>query len=704
MEKIEAIKRIEKLRLEINNHRYLYYVLDAPELTDAMFDSLNNELKILEAQYPELITPDSPTQRIGAAPLDKFNKVAHARAMMSLFDAFTREDMYEWEARLKKIVPMEKWQYYVELKMDGLAMSLVYREGKFFQGATRGDGKVGEDVSQNLKTIETIPLVLRVPSKDELSGIGLDEMEIGKLYELLKNNQLEIRGEAIMTNKVFKLLNEKYKNEGRALLANPRNAAAGTIRQLDPRIAAERQLEFYVYAVIADIKFTSHEQEHKLASLLGFRVLRENKSCSSLEEVFELHDKFEHERDKVGFECDGVVVMVDNLSLWDKLGVVGKGPRYAMAYKFTAFEVTTRLLSVDWQIGRTGTLTPRAVLVPTAIGGVVVRHSTLHNMDEINRLGLKIGDTVILQRAGDVIPKIIKVLSGLRDGSESEIEPPKLCPICDSPIEQVQGEVAYKCVNKNCYAVNLRRLSHWSSKGALDIDGLGPKIVEQLVREGLVKDVGDFYELKKDDLLSLDRFAQKSADNLIESIASKKDIELSRFLIGLGIQHVGEETAILLASELQKMVSGLENSDHFSISELLESVKALTMESLQSLPDIGPIVGLSIYQWFLEAHNLALLHKLEKNGVTLKVVNLNKSAQNSQIANKTFVLTGSLLSLTRDEAKAKIRALGGSVTGSVSKNTDYVIAGQEAGSKLSKAEELGVEVLSEEDFLKLVKK
>jgi DNA ligase (NAD+) len=514
MNKDLAQKRIEKLRNEINHHRYLYYVLDAPELSDAMFDSLNNELKKLEGEYPELITPDSPTQRVGAAPLEKFEKVTHNRPMMSLFDAFTREDMFDWQGRIDKLVPGTKWQYYAELKMDGLAMSLLYRGGKFVQGATRGDGKVGEDVTQNLKTIETIPLVLRRPEKIELEKVGLSQSDIAKLFTLIDNGELEVRGEAIMTNKVFKRLNEKNIKEGRPPMANPRNAAAGTIRQLDSRIVAERQLEFYVYALLADLNFTHHEQEHQLASLLGFRVLRENKFCENIEEVFKFRDYWEVHRDKVGFECDGVVVMVNDLSLWPKLGIVGKGPRYAMAYKFDALEVTTKLLAVDWQIGRTGTLTPRAILEPAPIGGVTVRHSTLHNMDEIRRLGLMVGDTVILQRAGDVIPKIIQVLPNLRDGSEKEIEPPKVCPICDSEIEQVKGEVAYKCLNKNCYAVNLRRLSHWSSKGALDIEGLGPKIVEQLVKEGLVKDVADFYELTKGELLSLERFAEKSADNL----------------------------------------------------------------------------------------------------------------------------------------------------------------------------------------------
>jgi DNA ligase (NAD+) len=397
------------------------------------------------------------------------------------------------------------------------------------------------------------------------------------------------------------------------------------------------------------------------------------------------------------FECDGVVVMVNDVKLWPELGIVGKGPRYATAYKFAGLEVTTKLLAVDWQIGRTGTLTPRAILEPAAIGGVTVRHSTLHNMDEIKRLGLMIGDTVILQRAGDVIPKIIQVLPNLRDGSELEILPPKICPICDSEISQVKGEVAYKCLNKNCYAVNLRRLSHWSSKGALDIEGLGPKIVEQLVQAGLVKDIADFYELTKGELFSLERFAEKSADNLLASIELKKEIEFSRFLIGIGIKNVGEETAILLAKKFP--ISNFQ----FPINELISSFQIITLNEWQELPDVGPVVGQSIYDWFHDRHNLELLAKLEKNGVKLRSGFSANSSQLTTLAGKSFVLTGTMTSLTRDEAKAKIRELGGNVSGSVSRNTDFVVAGEEAGSKLDKAQSLGVKILNEEEFLKMIK-
>lgn len=703
MNKDEAIKRIDKLKEEINRHRYLYYVQDQIEITDAMFDSLNNELKRIEAEFPELVTPDSPTQRVGAAPLDKFEKVRHRELMLSLADAFTRDDMRDWQVRMQKMVPSAKWRYYAELKMDGLAMSLLYRQGKFVQGATRGDGQVGENVTQNLRTIQSIPLALREPSTEELENIGFDNDTIHKILNMVRDGEVEVRGEAVMTNKVFEKLNQQNAEQGRPLFANPRNAAAGSIRQLDPKVTASRQLDFNVYSMIVGLDFATHEQEHLLAQLLGFKILKENKACDGLDEVFAFHDHWEEHRAKMPFECDGIVVMVDNPKLWQRLGIVGKGPRYAIAYKFSAMEAATKLLAVDWQVGRTGTLTPRAILEPVAIGGVTVRHATLHNMDEIERLDVRVGDTVILQRAGDVIPKIIKALPNLRTGKEERVHPPVICPNCESPVEQVKGEVAYRCTNKNCYAINLRRLGHWASKGALDIDGLGPKIVEQLVKAKLVKDVADFYELTKGELLELERFAEKSADNLLASIEAKKRIELARFLVGIGIPNVGEETAILLAKEItNRRKSNNYDGNSLTIRILAGVMNEYQLEELQKLPDIGPIVGQSIYHWFRDELNLQLLEKLEKNGVVLTIGAL-EMPKSDKLNGKTFVLTGSLSSLTRDEAKAKIRELGGDVAGSVSKNTDFVVAGEEAGSKLDKASTLGIEILNEEEFLKLIK-
>lgn len=697
MDNQQAKKRIEKLKQEIEKYRHAYHVLDKSLISDAALDSLKNELQKLENEYPELVTPDSPTQRVAGKPLDQFNKVKHSSPMMSLFDAFNPGDMEDWEKRIKKILnpptpPLSGGVgYYAELKMDGLAVALVYEKGQFVLGATRGDGEVGEGVTQNLKTIEAIPLVLRRPERSDLKAIGLTDESIRKLYQALENGRLEARGEAIMSNKVFKELNQVNKKAGRPLLANPRNAAAGSIRQLDSKLTAKRRLDCYIYSLVTDLGLQFHEQEHELAQALGFKVLKQNKYCKNLAEAIKYHDDWEKRRDQVPFDCDGVVVVANDLNLWPRLGFVGKGPRYIMAYKFTAEEATTKIEDVVWQVGRTGVLTPTAVLSPVLIYGVTVSRATLHNLDEINRLGLKIGDTVIIQRAGDVIPKVIKVLPNLRTGSEREIKVPRQCPRCRGGVEKIKGEVAYRCMNKNCYAVNLRRLGHWASKNAMDIEGLGPKIIEQLVKQGLVHDVSDFYKLTLDDLIPLERFAEKSADNLIKAVAAKKEIDLARFIYGLGIRHVGEETAILLSKKLAIKSK--------KVSSLIDAVEKWTLEDLQKLPDIGPIVAESIYDWFKDKRNLELLARLEKNGLAIKSIQGQKE---QKLAGKIFVLTGSLSKLTRDQAKAKIRELGGDISSSVSKNTDYVVAGSDPGSKLEKAKKLGLKVIKEEEFMKLL--
>ncbi|MDO8593066.1 MAG: NAD-dependent DNA ligase LigA [bacterium] len=716
MNKPTAKKRLDKLKQEIEKYRYAYHVLDKPLISDAALDSLKNELEKLERQFPDLVTPDSPTQRVAGAPLNKFKKVRHSAPMMSLYDAFSPDDMQDWEKRMEKILnpptPLSKGgegelNYYAELKMDGLAVALVYGNGKLVLGATRGDGEAGEDVTQNLKTIEAIPLVLRRPAEAELKKIGLTDESVKKLYAALANGRLEARGEAIMSNKVFKELNDKYKKLGKPLLANPRNAAAGSIRQLDSKLTAERRLDCHIYSLLTPFNkggqggfLQTHEQEHELAKLLGFKVLKQNKFCKNLDEAVRFHDYWEGHRALMPFECDGVVVVVNDLSLWTKLGVVGKGPRYMMAYKFAAEQATTIVENVIWQVGRTGVLTPIAKLTPVKVYGVTVSHATLHNLDEIKRLGLKIGDTVILERAGDVIPKVVQVLPKLRTGAETEIKAPKICPRCGGAVEQAAGEVALRCVNKNCYAINLRRLGHWVSKSALDIDGLGPKIIEQLMKEGLVRDIGDFYKLTVENLLPLERFAAKSAENLVAAISEKKEIELGRFIYGLGILHIGEESALLLSKKLSGFArSGVAREIRSKkISDFILAVNKWTLEDLEKLSDIGPIVAKSIYDWFHDQHNLALLEKLEKNGVAV----IPLAGQKEQtLAGKIFVLTGSLEQLTRDQAKAKIRELGGDVSSSVSKNTDYLVAGVEPGSKLDKAKKLGVKVIDEEEFMKM---
>ena len=717
-DKQQIAKRIEKLKKEINYHRYVYHVLDKLEISDAALDSLKNELQQLEQQYPEFITLDSPTQRVGGLPLEKFQKVQHSIPMISLFDAFSPDDMRDWEKRLEKILISSKGahfaplvkrdcfiplvagrggiHYYAELKMDGLAVALIYEQGKFVLGATRGDGEIGENVTQNLKTIEAIPLILRRPEKSELIKIGLTDKSIEKLYQTLEYGRFEARGEAIMPNNVFADLNKKYKKQGRSELANPRNAAAGSIRQLDSKLTAERKLDCYIYSLATDLGLMCHEQEHKLAELLGFKVLKQNKYCKNLEEAIKFHDYWEKHRDKVLFDCDGVVIVVNNLNLWEKLGTVGKGPRYIMAYKFAAEQATTILEDVVWQVGRTGVLTPTAHLKPVQVYGVLVSRATLHNMDEIKRLSLKIGDTVVIERAGDVIPKVVKVLIGLRTKKEKEINQPVSCPNCGGIVIKKAGEVAYRCVNKNCYAINLRNLTHWASKNAMNIDGLGPKIIEQLMNKGLVKDVSDFYQLTVGDLKPLDRFADKSAENLIKAIANKKQVDLARFLFGLGIYHVGEETSLLLAKQL-----GAKNQE-LQIREFIDYFQNLKLEDLEKLPDIGSIIGQSIYNWFHDRYNVELLLKLERNGLIIKTQITDKSFVEQKLAGKTFVLTGTLISLTRDEAKTKIRELGGSISLSVSKNIDFVVVGAEPGSKFDNAKKLGVKIIKEEEFLKLI--
>lgn len=696
LNKKEAEARIAKLRAEIERHNYLYHVLDKPDISDGALDSLKNELQRLEADFPDLITPDSPTQRVGGRPLAKFAKVRHSEPMMSISDAFTETEVSEWQARLIKILGTSKnLRYYAEMKLDGLAMSLKYKAGSFVQGATRGDGQIGEDVTANLKTIASIPLKLRVPTEAELARLGIDKKIIAKIIEASMAGEVEIRGEAIMTAKVFEALNKQYAKEGKALLANPRNGAAGSIRQLDPKITSERHLDFYCYDITTDFGLSQHSQEHEVAKLLGFKILKQNRLCANLEEIFKFHQQMEAGRAKIGFDCDGVVVVVNDLSLWPVLGIVGKGPRYLLAYKFSAEQVTTKLLDVIWQTGRTGVLTPTAVLEPVRVGGVTVGRSTLHNFDEIKRLDVKIGDTVIIERAGDVIPKVIEVLKNLRTGKEKNIAPPANCPICGAKVERVGEEVAFRCSNKNCYAVRLRQLAHWASKGAIDIDGLGPKIIEQLLTLGLIEDVADLYKLKPTDLVGLEGFAEKATDNLLTALANKKELPLAKFIYALGIRHVGEETAITLVQNSIRQPA----DKIYNLKDFITWASNLTLDELQTMPDIGPVVARSIYEWFHDKNNLNLLKKLDSVKITLKI----DAKHSDKLAGQKFVLTGTLQTISRDEAKDKIRHLGGSASESVSAETDYLVAGENAGSKLDKAKKLGVKVIGEGEFLKMIK-
>jgi DNA ligase (NAD+) len=683
MTKQEARKRIEKLKEEINHHRYMYHVLDKLEISDAAFDTLKNELEELELQYPDLVTPDSPTQRVGGEALDEFKKVEHAVPMLSLNDAFGEEEIKAWEERIQKLVPQAKTDYFCELKLDGLAVSLVYKNGLFVRGATRGNGLIGEDVTQNLKTIESIPLRLRLPADSELKKAGLDSGQVKKVMAAVERGQIEVRGEAIMTKKVFEELNRKYKKEGKALLANPRNGAAGSIRQLDSKITAERKLDCYIYQLVSDLDQEFHQQEHELAKFLGFKTIPENRYCKNLDEVIKFHKHWAANRERLNFDCDGVVVVVNDESLYKKLGVVGKAPRYMEAYKFSGKEATTIVEEIIVNIGRTGALTPVAVLKPVKVGGVTISHASLHNMDEIERLGVKIGDTVIVRRAGDVIPDVIQVLTKLRSGKERNFHMPKTCPICGGRVERFEGEVAYRCANKNCYAINHRRLMHFVSKSAMDIEGLGEKIIDQLMREGLIRDPADIYELQESDLAPLERFAEKSAQNLIESINQSKNVAFSRFINALGILHVGEETAVDLANHFGSMAK----------------LRQASLQDLNAISNIGEVVAKSICEWFGNEKNKKLLGWLLKQ---VKIVNSKVQHKKQTLKGLTVVLTGELESLSREQAKQAIREHGGDVSSTVSAKTDLVVMGSEPGSKYDKAKELGIKMISEKEFLKLI--
>lgn len=696
MDKAQAQKRILKLREEINHHRYQYHVLDRLDISDAAFDSLKNELEELELKWPDLVTADSPTQRVGGQPLDKFLKVQHGQPMLSLNDSFGEEEIKAWQERVQKITPDAKFDYFCELKLDGLAVSLIYEKGLLVQAATRGDGKVGEDVTQNIKTIQTIPLKLNLPSEDELKSKGFDAQQIKKIVALVEGGRIEIRGEAIMTNKVFEELNKKYKKAGRPLLANSRNGAAGSIRQLDSKITAERRLSFYGYALVTDSEQKKHAEEHLIIRSFGFLAFVDNEKtnyahrCANLDEVINFHEYWVKNKAKLPFGCDGVVVAVNDIALHKKLGIVGKAPRWMQAYKFSGEEATTQVENIIIQVGRTGILTPVAVLKPVNVGGVVVSRATLHNEDEIRRLNLKIGDTVIIQRAGDVIPDILQVLTKMRTGKEKEFHMPKICPICGGKVDQraiglgkESKSVGHFCVNKNCFAINRRQLRHFASKQAMDIEGLGPKIIDQLMVSGLIRDVADIYELTEGDLVPLERFADKSAKKLIESIEKSKRVALYRFISALGILHVGEETAIDLAN-------------HFGS---IEKLKSVSEEELAKIANIGGVVAKSIIAWLDDRHNQKMLERLLKQ---VKMESPKVSRKEQILKNMTIVLTGELINLSRDQAKQLIRERGGEVASSVSAKTSLVVVGANPGSKYDKAKKLGVKIVGEEEFRRLV--
>ncbi|MFA6098829.1 MAG: NAD-dependent DNA ligase LigA [Patescibacteria group bacterium] len=672
MNKQDVKIRIEKLKKEINHHRYLYHVLDRQEISDAALDSLKHELDQLERQFPDLITPDSPTQRVGGQPLDEFKKVNHPVPMLSLTDAFSFEELQDWEVRNAKLIPSgTKLEYFSEIKMDGLAVTLKYRQGVFYRGATRGNGKIGEDITQNLKTIEAIPLQLEI-----------DKLPSGQRAAAEK--ELEIRGEVFMTKKVLADINKQQEKKKLPPFANPRNAAAGSVRQLDPKITASRRLSFMAYDLITDLGQKTHEEAHKIMKSLGFRAGEFNEYCADIQDVERYHEKIGKIRANMAYWTDGIVVNVNNLNLFRRLGVVGKAPRGSLAYKYPAEQATTVVEDIQVQVGRTGALTPVAHLKPVKVAGSTVSRATLHNIDEINRLDVRIGDTVILQKAGDVIPDIVKVLPSLRTGREKKFKMPSKCPVCGSAVVRQEGEVAYYCSNKKCYAVQQESLGHFVSKTAFDIDGLGPAIMEQLARADLVKNPADLFDLREVDLSSLERFAEKSAANLVQSIQKSTSVTLSRFIYALGIRHVGEETAIDLADKFGS----------------LDNIMSASLEKLENIHDIGSVVAKSIFEYFQDKQNISLIKKLLAKGVQIKAE--KKIKRETGLSGKKVVVTGTLDSMSRDEAKARVREAGGDWVSSVSKNTDYVVVGSEPGSKAEKAKKLDVKIITEKEFLRLI--
>jgi len=670
MTKEEAKQRIEKLRELIEKYRYAYHVLDKSLVSDEVNDSLKHELQELENQFPDLITPDSPTQRVGGKPLDKFTKVTHDQPMLSLTDAFSFDELKEWETRNQKL-EKEKFDYFGELKMDGLAVSLIYENGIFIQGATRGDGKIGEDVTQNLKTIDAIPL------------------------RLSHDISCEVRGEVYMPIEVFKKLNIKYQKEGKAVLANPRNAAAGSIRQLDPKISAERKLDFVAWDLIGVTKKT-HQGLHDELKNLGFKVIKENRHCQNLKDVEDFKQEIEKKREKLPFQIDGIVVLINNNKIRESLGVVGKAPRGMIAYKFAPEEATTVIEDIIVQVGRMGTLTPVAVLKPVLVAGSTISRATLHNEDEIRKKDIKIGDTVVIHKAGDVIPEVEKVLKELRPKNAREFSFPKTCPVCGGKVLRGEGKAAYRCLNKNCATIQKKSIEHFVGRAAFDIVGLGPKILDKFLEEGLIKDAADLFGLKEAEIEHLERFAEKSAENIVRSIQSHKEIDFPRFIYALGIPNVGEETAYDIAGSINPK-SAFRHA-FLNPKQITNILKSQTKENWEEIADIGPIVAKSVYDYFHNQRNIRFIERLFQAGVKIKFASIS----NKKLAGIFFVFTGGLKTISRDDAKKIVRELGGKTSESVSKETDYVVAGSEPGEKYSHARQLNVKIISEKEFSELI--
>ena len=662
--------KIESLREKIRQHEYLYYVLDQPEISDTEFDKLMRQLKDLEAEHPELLTADSPTQRVGGKPREGFVKVRHSSPMLSLDNTYNEEELRDWERRVHELSGRKDVDYVCELKLDGMSLALIYEDGKLVRGITRGDGSVGEDVTLNVRTVRSIPLSI---SKDKLKKAGIPF-------------DFEVRGELLMPTAAFKKVNEERERKGLATFANPRNFTAGTVRQLDANVTAERRMDYFPYILLANGRtyFDRHWKTLDALEAAGFKVNQSRKLVHGIDEGWEFIRQWEEKRESLPYEIDGIVLKVDRTALQDELGFTGKAPRWAIAYKYAARAGITQLEDIRVQVGRTGKLTPVAMLKPVLIGGTTVRNATLHNMDEIERLGVRIGDWVQVERGGDVIPKVAKVIEDKDHPRGTRVfAMPEKCPVCGTDIVRTEGEVDYRCVNANCPAKLRETILHFASRGIMNIDGMGDALVNQLTERGLVKNVADIYKLTTDDLLGLERMGDKSAQNILDEIKNSKSLPLERVIYGLGIRMVGERTAQFLA-------------EHFGSMEALESAG---IEELQNVNEVGPRIAESIVEFFGIAANRRLVERLREAGLTLTG---DKKERGTKLAGKTFVLTGTLAHFTRDEAKKMIEDAGGKVTGSVSKKTDYVVAGADAGSKLDKAKELGVAVIDEGELEKIV--
>jgi DNA ligase (NAD+) len=661
-------KEIEKLRNDIRYHEYRYYVLDNPEISDFEFDKLMRRLQKLEAQNPELVTPDSPTQRVGGQPAEEFPKLRHSLPMLSLDNTYSVDELKDFDRRVRELSGRSKIEYVGELKLDGLSMALTYEDGVLTHGVTRGDGVEGEDVTANVKTIRSVPLRIDPKGKEMIGD----------------PRRFEARGEVILPRKAFEQTNAQREAAGEARFANPRNAAAGSMRQLDSRIVAQRKLDMFLYYLLVDSREPLREHWQNLEALakMGFKVNPHRRLCKSFEELMAYIQEWESKRDSLDYEIDGIVVKVNDIHVWDELGNTAKSPRWAIAYKYAARHATTRVMNIRAQVGRTGTLTPVADLEPVDVGGVTVSHATLHNMDEIARLDVKIGDTVLIQRAGEVIPQVVKVVNQAPEGREFSM--PKQCPICGREVHRAEGEVAYRCVNAACPARLKESLLYFAGRRAMNIDGLGEALVDQLVDKGLVHDVADLYGLTHEQLANQDRMGDKSAGNLREEIENSKKASLPRLIFALGIRFVGERTGQLLA-------------DHFaSLDKLAKASEAELLE----VEEVGPRVAESILEFFREPRNLEVLEKLRQAGLQFDQAKVYKPQGN--LAGKQFVLTGTLPRYSRDEAKKMIEETGGRVTGTVSKKTDYVVVGADPGSKLAKARSLGVKTIEEDELLKLL--